>query len=168
MVFDNVLSKVFNNKFSFDEIIIDEDVINSIIYYSKEAYPNEFLAFFDGKLKGNKLLISSLLFLPNDSSSTGASFNGTLFPPNQKIWGTVHSHPGPSAMPSDADLMTFRKHGIFHMILCLPYSVPTMRGYNAYGESTTFKIGKVSDNNHDVMLDDLEEIRNQIEDEENR
>ena len=162
MGFENLLSKALNNNVTFDEVLIDEEVIESIIFYSKEALPNEFLAFFDGKIKNNKLILDSLLFLPNDSSSTGASFNQWLLPPNQKVWGTVHSHPGPSAQPSDADLITFRKHGLFHMILCLPYDVFTMKGYDTYGAPTPFKIGNFRDESQDRMLEDLNQLREEL------
>ena len=166
MAFENMLTKVLNNDKTFDEVLIDEKVIESIIFYSREAYPHEFLAFFDGKIKNNKLILDSLLFLPNDSSKTGASFNGNLIPPNQRIWGTVHSHPGPSARPSEADLMTFRKHGIFHMIICLPYDLFTMRAYDTYGDSAEFRIGNFRDKSQDKILDDLDQIRKELEAEE--
>lgn len=165
MAFGDKFSKLLNNT-TFDEVLIDEGVIESIIYYSKESFPNEFLAFFDGQIKNNKLILDSLLFLPNDSSNTGASFNGNLIPPNQRIWGTVHSHPGHSAMPSEADLLTFRKHGVFHMILCLPYDIFTMRAYDTYGEAIEFKIGKFRNKNQDKMLEDLNQIKEELELEE--
>ena len=62
---------------------------------------------FDGYVKDEVLYISGLVFLGGERSHTSASFNDWLLPPNQKIWGSVHSHPGSSARPSNADLMTF-------------------------------------------------------------
>ena len=163
MVFNKIISKVLNNdKRTFDEVCIDKRVIDSVIYYAKESYPNEFLAFFDGNVRDNKLILDSLLFLPGETSNTGATFNEGLMPPTQKIWGTVHSHPGPSAEPSDADLMTFSKHGLFHMIICLPYQISTFCAYDAYGDDADFTIGEFENKNRDAMLDDLQELQDEI------
>ena len=44
-------SKIFSNDDEeFKEVRIDREVLDSVIYYSKKAYPNEFLAFFDGEI----------------------------------------------------------------------------------------------------------------------
>ncbi|WP_413827039.1 Mov34/MPN/PAD-1 family protein [Methanobrevibacter sp. UBA313] len=163
MVFDKFISKVLSNdKRNFNEVCVDNKVIDSVIYYAKESYPNEFLAFFDGHVKDNKLILDSLLFLPGETSNTGATFNEGLMPPSQRIWGTVHSHPGPSAQPSNADLMTFSKHGLFHMIICLPYEIPSFCAYDAYGDSVKYTLGDYDDKNQDAMLDDLQDLQDEI------
>ena len=86
-----------------------------------------------------------------------------MIPPNQKKWGSVHSHPGNNANPSHADLMTFSKHGPFHMIVCEPYSLETMKAYNAYGEPVAFEVGNFPDENKDLMLEDLKQIKEEID-----
>ena len=86
-----------------------------------------------------------------------------MIPPNQKKWGSVHSHPGNNANPSHAHLMTFSKHGPFHIIVCEPYSLETMKAYNAYGEPTSFEVGNFPDENRDLMLEDLEQIKQEID-----
>ena len=111
-----------NDDEEFNEVRIDREVLDSVIYYSKKAYPNEFLAFFDGEIKDKILYITGLIFVPGETCETGAVVHTEMIPLNTKYWGSVHSHPGPSAMPSDADLVTFSKNGYFHMIVCLPYS----------------------------------------------
>ena len=59
------LSKLFNtDSDEFREVRVDREVLESVIYYAKKAYPNEFLAFFDGKIKDKILYITSLIFLP--------------------------------------------------------------------------------------------------------
>ena len=46
------ISKLFNTySDEFKEVRVDSEVLESVIYYAKKAYPNEFLAFFDGKSK---------------------------------------------------------------------------------------------------------------------
>lgn len=139
------LSKLFNNDDEeFNEVCVDREVLESVIYYSKQAYPNEFLAFFDGQILDKVLYITGLIFVPGETCETGAVVHTEMIPINTKYWGSVHSHPGPSARPSDADLMTFSKNGYFHMIVCLPYSLETFQSYDRYGDHLDYKIGDYS------------------------
>lgn len=163
MGFEDLVSKM-NEKNQFEKVCVDQGVIDSVVFYSKKSYPNEFLAMFDGHVKDKVLYITGLLFLPGERSHTSASFNDWMIPPTQKKWGSVHSHPGHNASPSHADLITFSKHGPFHIIVCEPYSLETMKAYDAYGMPTTFEVGHYSDSNRDLMFDDLEEIKKEIED----
>lgn len=140
------LSKIFssNDDEKFDEICVDREVLDAVIYYSKQSYPNEFLAFFDGEIIDKKLYILALIFIPGETGSTGAVVHTEMLPPTLKYWGSVHSHPGPSAQPSGADLKTFSKHGLFHMIVCLPYSYETFKAYDKYGSPCKYTVGDYS------------------------
>lgn len=138
-----------NDNDEFNEVKVDREVLESVIYYSKKAYPNEFLAFFDGEIKDKTLYITSLVFLPGETCETGAVIHTELMPMNSNYVGSVHSHPGPSAMPSSADLKTFSRNGYFHMIVCLPYSLETFRSYDRYGEPMDYTIG-----DYGYMVDD--------------
>ena len=136
------ISKIFRNSDEeFSEVRVDREVLESVIYYSKKAYPNEFLAFFDGEIKDKVLYVTGLIFLPGETGETGAVVHTEMVPINTKYLGTVHSHPGPSARPSDADLNTFSKNGYFHMIVCLPYSLETFKAYDRYGQPADYSIG---------------------------
>ncbi len=150
------ISKLFgNDDEDFREVRVDREVLDSVIYYSKKAYPNEFLAFFDGQIKDKILYITGLIFLPGETCETGAIIHTEMMPITTKYWGSVHSHPGPSASPSDADLNTFSKHGYFHMIVCLPYSLQTFKSYDRYGHHLDYSIGDysylVNDNSDDFF-----------------
>ena len=139
------ISKLFgSNDEEFNEVRVDREVLESVIYYAKKSYPNEFLAFFDGEIKDEILYITSLIFLPGETCETGAVIHNELIPMNTKYFGSVHSHPGPSARPSGADLKTFSKHGYFHMIVCLPYSFETFKAYDRYGQPAEYTIGDYS------------------------
>ncbi len=162
MGFEDLVSKM-NERNQFKKVCVDQGVIDSVVFYSKKSYPNEFLAMLDGHVKDNVLYITGLLFLPGERSHTSASFNDWMIPPNQKKWGSVHSHPGNNANPSHADLITFSKHGPFHIIVCEPYSLETMKAYNAYGEPVGFEVGSFRDENKDVMLEDLKQIKEEID-----
>lgn len=151
-------SKLFkSNDDEFSEVRVDREVLESVIYYSKQAYPNEFLAFFDGQIVDNILYITSLIFLPGETCETGAVVHTEMMPMNTKYLGSVHSHPGPSAMPSAADLKTFSKNGYFHMIVCLPYSLETFKSYDRYGEPLEYTVGDYSDFTNDNTEDFFDE-----------
>lgn len=152
------ISKLFsNNDEEFTEVRVDKEILESVIYYSKQAYPNEFLAFFDGQIVDKILYITGLFFLPGETGETGAVVHTEMIPMNTKYWGSVHSHPGPSARPSDADLMTFSKNGYFHMIVCLPYSLETFRAYDRHGKPQKYTLGDYSylvEDNSDEFFDE--------------
>ena len=149
------MSKIFSNDDEeFNEVCVDREVLDAVIYYSKQAYPNEFLAFFDGEILDKKLYLTSLIFIPGETGATGAVVHTEMLPPTLKYWGSVHSHPGPSAQPSGADLSTFSKNGVFHMIVCLPYSLETFRAYDKYGVPCDYTIGDYS-NLFDDDIDDF-------------
>ena len=156
------ISKIFgNNDEEFNEVKVDREVLESVIYYSKKAYPNEFLAFFDGQINDKTLYITSLIFVPGETCETGAVVHTELIPINTKYWGSVHSHPGPSASPSSADLKTFSKNGYFHMIVCLPYSLGTFKSYDRYGQPLDYTIGDYADfakNNPDDFFDESDVV----------
>lgn len=146
------ISRIFGkNDDEFNEVRVDREVLDSVIYYSKQAYPNEFLAFFDGQIKNKILYITGLIFMPGETGRTGAVVHTEMIPMNTKYWGSVHSHPGPSARPSDADLMTFSKNGYFHMIVCLPYSLATFKAYDRYGNHQDYTVGDY----RDMLVDDV-------------
>jgi len=152
------ISRLFGKKDEeFNGVRVDREVLESVIYYSKKAYPNEFLAFFDGEIKDKILYITSLIFVPGETCETGAVVHTEMIPMNTKYWGSVHSHPGPSASPSDADLKTFSKNGYFHMIVCLPYSFETFKSYDRYGNHIDYTLGDygyLNDNNPEDFFDE--------------
>ena len=156
-------SKIFNNdEEEFDEVHVDREVLDSVIFYSKKAFPNEFLAFFDGEIIDRKLYITSLIFIPGETGHTGAVVHTEMLPINTKYWGSVHSHPGPSAMPSGADLKTFSKNGFFHMIVCLPYSLETFKAYDRHGNPQNYTVGDYSylvDDDSDKFFDERDVVR---------
>jgi len=141
MDFGKLFLKLFGtNKYHFEEVHIDQEVIDSIIYYAKSSDPNEFIALFDASINDKILHIDNLIFLPGETSGEGAIMNTGMLPAMTNNWGSVHSHPGPTALPSGTDLATFAKMGLFHMIICQPYDENCILAYNRYGEFAGFRI----------------------------
>ena len=141
MDFGKLFAKIFGtNKYHFEEVHIDQEVIDSIIYYAENADPFEFIALFDASVKNKILHIEDLIFLPGETSGEGAVIKTGMLPVMTSNWGSVHSHPGPSALPSGTDFATFARMGLFHMIICRPYDENCILAYNRYGEFAKFKV----------------------------
>ncbi|MDR0913015.1 MAG: Mov34/MPN/PAD-1 family protein [Methanobrevibacter sp.] len=138
---DKLFSKIVkNDKMDFNEVHVKEEVIDYICELAINADPNEFMSNFEGKVKNKILTITGLVFLPTISSGEAVVMQTNMMPVTMTSWGTVHSHPGPSALPSDADLFTFSKNGLFHMIISRPYRVEDIIAYNRYGEFMDYQI----------------------------
>lgn len=138
---DNFFSYLLgNDKQQYEEVHIDQEVLDEIMEISKESYPNEFVALLQGKIKKSVLHIDGLIFLPGETSSEGAVMNVFMLPPMSGSIGSVHSHPGYNNNPSDADYHFFAKNGLFHMIIAEPYDVESIAAYNSFGERTSFNI----------------------------
>ena len=113
---------------------ISNECLDLIIESSKEIYPKE----FGGLLRTDdekKELISEVVLIPGTiSGESHAIFKLHMMPVDFSIVGTVHSHPSPSANPSEADLALFRKHGRIHIIMASPFDKNSWKAYDYNGE----------------------------------
>lgn len=145
MDFNKKLSKLLGNDKSIDEVQIDTRVIDEIVKIAIESDPNEYVALLSGKIKKNILKITGLIFLPFKASENSAVMQVFMMPLTTQAFGSVHSHPGPSASPSEADLTFFAKNGYFHMIICRPYSQASIKAYDAFGNPMQFTVTDLGD-----------------------
>lgn len=145
MDFNKTLSKLLGNDKSIDEVQIDSRVIDEITKIAIESDPNEYVALLSGKIQKNILKITGLIFLPFKASENSAVMQVFMMPLTTGAMGSVHSHPGPSASPSGADLRFFAKNGYFHMIICRPYSQATIKAYDAFGNPMPFVVKDLGD-----------------------
>lgn len=165
--FSNIFKSNNKNDNSFNKVCVDKGVLDSVIFYAKEAYPHEFLSLLDGTIKKNVLYVTGLIFIPGETSDTGAVLHYDQVPPNIKYYGSVHSHPGPSNRPSDADLETFSKRGVFHMIVKLPYAYESFQGYDRSGKPLDFEIGDFSHiDTGEPSIDDFFDEEDYLDDDE--
>ncbi|MBM4241960.1 MAG: hypothetical protein FJ150_09920 [Euryarchaeota archaeon] len=138
---DSLLGHIFGaNKNAFSEVQIDKEVVEEILQIAREAYPNEFVALLQGKVRGGVLKVDGLIFLPGNTSDEGAVMQIFMLPLISDAVGSVHSHPGYSASPSTADLQFFAKNGFFHMIIAEPYDLDSIRAYDAFGNLVDYQI----------------------------
>ncbi|MGZ7119516.1 MAG: Mov34/MPN/PAD-1 family protein [Methanobacterium sp.] len=141
MKLNNILGKIFGtSRQEIDEIHVDSEVLNEIMNIAKESYPNEFMALLEGQIQKNVLKITGLIFLPSETSNEGAVMQVFMQPLTTNSVGSVHSHPGYSASPSEADLQFFSKKGIFHMIIAEPYKRESILAYDSFGNIVDFKV----------------------------
>lgn len=156
MDFHNALKKILGNDKSIKEVHIDYRVIDEIVKIAVNADPKEYVALLSGDIEKEILKIKGLIFLPFKASGTSAVMEVFMMPMTTKAVGSVHSHPGPSASPSQADLTFFSKNGYFHMIICRPYSQSTIKAYDHFGNPLTFEVKDLGDEVDIKQWEDLD------------
>jgi proteasome lid subunit RPN8/RPN11 len=87
-------------------VIIHKEVVDSILTYSRSAYPREGILLLRGKSKKGVLEIESLVIPPMATHGEGfSSFSFWMLPIDLSFVGVAHSHPSGHAVPSHQDLL---------------------------------------------------------------
>jgi len=119
---------------------IKQKCLDLILESAKSVYPNE----FGGLLRvdeDKKDTITEIVILPGTvQGETHAIFKLHMLPIDFSIVGTVHSHPSPSAKPSNADLQLFSKKGSVHIIAGSPYTHNSWNAYDYNGNEIEIKV----------------------------
>lgn len=117
---------------------ITRDVLDLVYESARGWHPNEFAA----TLRAEGDTITEIVLVPamegGERHAILPLFN--LPSADASLVGTVHSHPGPSAMPSDADLQLFRHYGRVHIIVHEPYDARTWRAYDHDGRPVRLEV----------------------------
>ncbi len=88
------------------KVLVPEELIQGIIEYVREGYPNEVLLLLRGKINKNIACIESVVIPPFvRGGRTRAYFNASALPAGMGLIGSVHSHPSGVALPSAEDLL---------------------------------------------------------------
>ena len=119
---------------------IKHKCLNLILECAKSSYPNEFggLLRVDDK---DKHTIVELVLLPGTiSGEAHAIFKMHMLPIDFSIVGTVHSHPSPYPIPSEADLDLFNKHGRVHIIAASPFNEISWKAYDYNGNEIDMRL----------------------------
>ena len=86
-------------------------------------------------------MIEEMLLLPGTlQGEDSGTLQLHMLPIDHSVVGSVHSHPGYSNRPSDADLRFFNHFGAIHIITCLPFDRPSWKAYNLQGERIELKV----------------------------
>jgi len=114
---------------------IKKRCLDLILESAKSTYPNEFGALLRVDEQHKDTIVELVLLPGTISGDSHAIFRLHMMPVDFSIVGTIHSHPGPSARPSDADLMLFRKHGRIHIIAAEPFTFESWKAYDYNGNN---------------------------------
>jgi proteasome lid subunit RPN8/RPN11 len=116
---------------------IEREVLEMVNQAARQTHPLEFAA----ALRAEEGVIYELVLLPGSISSEGsATFPTHNMPIDFSVVGSVHSHPGPSNRPSEADLHLFSSYGSTHIITCMPYDMSSWRCYDRSGRPVELQV----------------------------
>ncbi len=116
---------------------IRRGVLETIADAAQDTYPLEFA----GALKARGDTVVEVILIPGTISGDSHAILRTYhLPADFSIVGSVHSHPSPSARPSDADLQLFKNFGRLHMIMAYPYNLRSWRAYDSNGRRVALTI----------------------------
>ncbi|MDD5502944.1 MAG: Mov34/MPN/PAD-1 family protein [Candidatus Thermoplasmatota archaeon] len=112
---------------------IKRDCLELILESAKSTHPNEFAGML--RVEKGTHTISEVLLLPGTiQGEEHAIFHLNMLPVDFSVVGTIHSHPSPYPIPSDADLGLFEHFGRVHIIAAHPYNMKSWRAYSHSGE----------------------------------
>jgi len=118
-------------------IQIKRNVIETIIEAAKNTHPKEFFALLgstDGKT------IDELIIVPAVYGYGHTLIKAGLIPVDFNIAGSVHSHPGPANVPSNADLHSFPGFGRIHLIIAWPFNIGSIKVFDSAGKELEWKV----------------------------
>ncbi|MFH1587807.1 MAG: Mov34/MPN/PAD-1 family protein [Candidatus Diapherotrites archaeon] len=117
---------------------IKKAVIESVLIASMNCFPNEFFALLGGEKE--KELIDELVIVPAVQGNSFVSIREDLIPFDSRLMGSVHSHPSRNAFPSKADLRSFSRRGLIHLIVSSPYDLNSINAYDFNGKRIEFGV----------------------------
>lgn len=130
---------LFKKKNIERKILLQKDVVDSILSYCKMKHPNEGILILKGKSKNGEMRIDGLVIPPfNYSGPTFAGFPESFLPFDMSYIGMVHSHPSGSAEPSITDLHNF--FGLVSLIVKFPYDDDSIFAWDSNGNSIPLSI----------------------------
>jgi len=126
---------VFFKKKKFErKVLLQKDVLDSILSYCKMNHPNEGILILKGKSKNGEIKIDGLVIPPfSETGPTFAGFPHSFLPFDMSYLGIVHSHPSGSAEPSVTDLHNF--FGLVSLIVKFPYDDDSIFAWDSSGNS---------------------------------
>jgi len=115
--------------------------MDSLLTYSRMAYPNEGILILRGKSKKGVVEVTSVMVPPAAvHAHSYSSFNWFMLPLDMSYLGVAHSHPSGNASPSHEDKL--HSTGKIMVIMGYPYGSASNVGvYDHNGNSVPFEVG---------------------------
>lgn len=125
---------LFKKKKFERKILLQKEVLDSILSYCQMKHPNEGILILRGKSKQGQIKIDGLVIPPfNYTGPTFAGFPHSFLPFDMSYVGIVHSHPSGSAEPSVTDLHNF--FGLISLIVKAPYNDDCIFAWDSSGNA---------------------------------
>ena len=139
------MSGVFDRLFGgkrrpISRVTVDAELMDELLGAAQASYPREFGALLEGSYEGDVLHITGFILPLTLSGKDNVLMKIGMLPSTTETIGSVHSHPGSSALPSTADISFFQKRGLVHFIMANPYVRSKVRGYDRLGRAIRFSI----------------------------
>jgi proteasome lid subunit RPN8/RPN11 len=132
-------SVLFKKKKYERKILLQKDVLDSILSFCKIKHPNEGILILKGKSKNGEIKINGLVIPPfSETGPTFAGFPHSFLPFDMSYIGIVHSHPSGSAEPSVTDLHNF--FGLISLIVKSPYDDDSIFAWDSSGNTVPLSI----------------------------
>jgi len=130
---------IFKKKKFERKVLLQKDVLDSILSYCQMKHPNEAILILKGKSKNGEIKIDGLVIPPfSETGPTFAGFPHSFLPFDMSYLGIVHSHPSGSAEPSVTDLHNF--FGLVSLIVKSPYVDESIFAWDSSGNSIPLSI----------------------------
>jgi proteasome lid subunit RPN8/RPN11 len=96
---------LFRKKKFERKVLLQKNVLDSILSFCQMKHPNEGILILKGKSKNGEIKINGLVIPPfSETGPTFAGFPHSFLPFDMSYVGIIHSHPSGSAEPSVTDL----------------------------------------------------------------
>ena len=121
-------------------VTILREVVDSVLTYSRSAYPREGILLLRGSSKKGDVRVESVVIPPMATHGEGfSSFSWTMVPVDLTFVGVAHSHPSGYAVPSRQDLLHMM--GRIMVIAGYPYSdQDCLKVYDVHGHPVQFEV----------------------------
>lgn len=130
---------IFKKKHFERKVLIQKDVLDSILSFCHMKHPNEGILILKGKSKNGEIMIDGLVIPPfSETGPTFAGFPHSFLPFDMSYLGIVHSHPSGSAEPSVTDLHNF--FGLVSLIVKFPYDDNSIFAWDSNGNKIPLSI----------------------------
>jgi proteasome lid subunit RPN8/RPN11 len=130
---------LFKKKKIQRKVILEKEVLDSILSYCQMKHPEEIVLILKGKSKNGEINVDGLVIPPfNYTGDTFAGIPNSFLPLDMSYVGIVHSHPNGTAEPSVTDLNNF--FGLVSLIVKSPYDDESVFAWDSGGNAIPLSI----------------------------